>query len=185
MTTKEIALAFLIFVGVYLRADEDQLQSVEVVAQHSPPTLACVPRSEQRTSPGDYRGTVRLPPCIVGVMMSIAPHEQFELVTPPPVIPGSTPLHKVSDSDLILELCRSRSMISKSFDGTDITREEFLIPLNKIWQGSTLAQSIVVQAVITGNSNHQSDVLSTALSRDSVMAGGAETLSDACTRTPW
>ena len=40
---------------------------------------------------------------------------------------------------------------------------ECLVPLNKIWPAPTMADSepIVVQTVITGNSNHQFGVLST------------------------
>ena len=75
-------------------------------------------------------------------------------------------------------------MISISFDATGITPVECLdslVPLNKIWPGSTIAESIVVQTVITWNSNHRFGVLSTALImgliRDSLMGGGAKTLS--------
>ena len=57
----------------------------------------------------------------------------------------------------------------------------------KDWLGNDLPNSIVCQIVPIVNRDyiHQFSVLNTALIRDSLMAGRAERLAEACTREPW
>ena len=166
------------------------MQSAEAV-EHPRRMPARIPTAQalqhQRTCHVPVLSTsrIRLPPCIAGFMKSVAPHGQVELITPPLIPRGTTPLHEISDSALITELCRLRSTFSITLDGNTFLLVECLVPLSRIWQGSSISNSVVVQAVNEDRIAHQFAVLNPALVRDSLRANGAETLSEVCSRESW
>ena len=130
------------------------------------------------------RVTLLLPPCIVGSVQLIEPHDQTKLAPPPSSASGTTLLQAVSNSTLV-ELCRSRAVISIALDGSTVVLVECLVSLERLRPGNALPYSIVVQTVPVDNSIHQFAALNTALIRDSLMAGGADRLAEACNREQW
>jgi hypothetical protein len=127
----------------------------------------------------------RLPPCNVGRVRSKVLYEQLELGHCPGELISDLALEQLSDSLLLDQLCKTRTVFSYTTDRVSYMAVECLTPLSRVWSDPRGQAALVVQILDPELQSPRFGDLGASLIRDILKDSAADRLSEVCSRPPW
>ena len=152
---------------------EGQHQTPELASQYHPVSYPLVSAPSQ------------LPSCIKGRVRLKTSYERFVLEQYPGEPFSDTELSKLSDTQLMDQMCKARAVFQYTMDGESYFAVECLAPLSRVWNTPRGQELIVAQVLQHRDQAHQVGVIGMALVRDSLKDNGVDSLAEACRRPSW
>ena len=125
-----------------------------------------------------------LPPCITGRVLSVPSAGQLELGHHSVDGLSDMAVDSLSDSQLLVHLCKTRAVLYYTTDGVSYVEVECLTPLSRVWKNSGQQESAIVLS-LDPTASQKLGVFGVSLIRDLLKDKEADQLSEACSRPPW